>query len=67
MRPSLALFRLGLLTLLLGATSLWSPGAPPATAQHDTDHGAGPSAAPRNAIQAQAGPGIVRLESFRFT
>ncbi len=67
MWPSLALFRLGLLTLLLGATSLWSPGAPPASAQHDADHAAGPSTAPRNAIEAQAAPGIVRLESFRFT
>lgn len=61
-----------LTALLLGTVSMLSPLAVGAAAQqHGADLADGPAAgqvsSPRNAIQAQAAPGVVQLESFRFT
>ena len=52
----------GMLAVLLSAGGAVAPRGVAA------QHGAGeePGASPRNAIYAQAAPGIVRLESIRF-
>jgi hypothetical protein len=60
---SRVLWRAALLIALLTALA---PLAPRAMAQHGDDHDAAPSGT-LNAIRAQAAPGLVRLESLRFT
>lgn len=54
------------LVLMVAMVTGLAPWAPLAAAQHGDDHDAVPSGT-LNAIRAQAAPGLVRLESFRFT
>jgi hypothetical protein len=62
MRRTLVILASGMLAVLLSAGGTLAPGGVAA------QHGAGeePGARPRNAIYAEAAPGIVRLESIRF-
>ncbi|HZU04345.1 MAG TPA: hypothetical protein VFB73_00065 [Chloroflexota bacterium] len=62
MKRPLASLASGLLAVLLSTAALLAPRG--VAAQHGT--GEEPGASPRNAIYAQAAPGIVRLESIRF-
>jgi hypothetical protein len=67
MKGRLAILAGMLLAVLLSASSALSPLTPAVAAQHEQDHGAGQAGTFRNAIRAQAAPGLVRMESIRFT
>lgn len=55
------------LAAILSAVSWVSPLTPVVVGQHGQEHGADHEGTSRNSIHAQAAPGIVAMESIRFT
>ena len=67
MRSTLSIVGAMALAAILSVTSWVSPLTPVVVGQHGQEHGGDHEGTPRSSIHAQAAPGIVAMESMRFT
>lgn len=66
MRTIMSIVEAVALAVILTSGSWFAPLTPVVVGQHGQEHGGDPGT-PRNAIRAEEAPGVVSLESLRFT